>query len=76
MKCPYCKSDLKEGTTALTFQMDPNQIVVVRDVPAWICEQCGEESVDISVSKKVEKQVEQALSDGIRMGFIDFNHAA
>tara|TARA_R100001143_G_C3359955_1_gene134827 strand:- start:7208 stop:7378 length:171 start_codon:yes stop_codon:yes gene_type:complete len=56
--------------------MDPNQIVVVRDVPAWICEQCGEESVDMSVSKKVEKQVEKALSDGIRMGFIDFNHAA
>jgi len=76
MKCTYCKSDLKKGTTTLTFQMEPNQIVVVRDVPAWICEQCGEESVDMSVSKKVEKQVEKALSDGIRMGFIDFNHAA
>lgn len=76
MKCTYCKSDLINGTTTLTFQMETNQIVDVRDVPAWICEQCGEESVDMSVSKKVEKQVEKALSDGIRMGFIDFNHAA
>lgn len=56
--------------------MASNRIVVVRDVPAWICDQCGEESVDINISKKVEKQVEKALSDGIRMGFIDFNHAA
>lgn len=76
MKCTYCKSDLKKGSTTLTFQMEPNKIVVVRDVPAWICEQCGEESVDMSVSKKVEKQVEKALNDGVRMGFIDFNHAA
>jgi len=52
------------------------ELSFIRDVPAWICDQCGEESVDISVSKKVEKQEEQALSDGIRMGFIDFNHAA
>lgn len=76
MKCSCCKYDLKEGKTALTFQMDSNHIVVVRDAPALICEQCGEESVDMIISKKVEKQVEQVLSDGIRMGFIDFNHAA
>jgi len=76
MKCPYCKTDLKNGRTVLTFQMDANRIVVVRDVPALICEQCGEESIDIEVSKIVERQIEKALSDGIRMGFIDFNTAA
>ena len=76
MKCQYCKTDLKNGRTVLTFQMDANRIVVVRDVPALICEQCGEESIDIEVSKIVERQIEKALSDGIRMGFIDFNTAA
>ena len=76
MNCPYCNSVFKKSTTALKYQMASNRIVVVRDVPAWICDQCGEESVDINISKKVEKQVEKALSDGIRMGFIDFNHAA
>lgn len=76
MKCPYCYSDFKKGTATLTFQMAVDRIVVVRDVPAWICEQCGEESVDMSISRKVEKQVEQAISGGIHMGFIDFNHSA
>lgn len=76
MKCPYCKSSFKEGTTVLTFQIDSNRIVVVRDVPASICEQCGEESIDVEVAKSVEKQVEKALSDGITMGFIDYSTAA
>ncbi len=76
MNCPHCKGEMTKGTTALTFQMDENKIVVVRDVPALICDQCGEESIDLETSKKVEKQVEKALADGIRMGFIDFNTAA
>lgn len=76
MKCPFCAGQFKKGTTALTFQIDSNRIVVVRDVPALICEQCGEETIDIDVAKIVEKQVEKALSDGIRMGFIDYNTAA
>lgn len=76
MKCPFCSGQFKKGATALTFQMDSNRIVVVRDVPALICEQCGEETIDMEVAKIVEKQVEKALSDGIRMGFIDYNTAA
>lgn len=76
MKCPSCKSNLKEGTTALTFQMSDDRIVVVRDVPALICEECGDESIDMNIAKIVEEQVHKALSDGIRMGFIDFNNAA
>jgi len=76
MKCPNCKVELKSGTTVLTFSMEANRILVVKDVPAMICEQCGEESLDLEVSKNVEMQVEKALSDGISMGFIDYYAAA
>jgi YgiT-type zinc finger domain-containing protein len=76
MKCPHCKSELKQGTTVLTFQLNSDQIVVVKDVPALVCEQCGEESLDLETSKIVEKQVQQAVADGIQMGFINFNTAA
>jgi len=41
-----------------------------------ICEECGDESIDHETAKNVERQVQKALSDGIKMGFIDFNHAA
>ncbi len=76
MNCPYCKSELKEGTTVLTFQMDEGKIIVVKDVPALICEQCGEESINLENSKVVEKLVQKAVADGITMGFIEYNHAA
>lgn len=76
MKCPFCKSELSEGKTALTFQMELNKIIVVKDVPALICEECGEESIDIKDSKIVEKQVLKAVLDGISMGFIEYNSAA
>ncbi|MHB1688285.1 MAG: YgiT-type zinc finger protein [Ignavibacteriaceae bacterium] len=48
----------------------------MRDVPALICEQCGEESVDIKDSKIVEKLVHKAIEDGISMGFIEYKDAA
>ncbi len=76
MNCLVCKTELRKGTTVLTFNMGSNRILVVKDVPALICDQCGEESIDLDVSKNVEKQVEKALSDGISMGFIDYNAAA
>jgi hypothetical protein len=56
--------------------MSDDRIVVIRDVPAMICEECGDESIDVETAKNVEKQVQKALSDGIKMGFIDFNNAA
>lgn len=76
MNCPYCKNELKEGATALTFQMDEGKIIVVKDVPALICEQCGEESISLDNSKVVERLVQKALADGITMGFIEYNNAA
>ncbi len=76
MNCVYCKSKMKKGKTALTFQMDDDRIIVVKDVPASICQECGEESIDIKDAKILERIVEKALADGIKMGFIEYNYAA
>ena len=76
MKCEICKGKLKKGKTVLTFQMDENRIIVVKDVPALICEECGEESIELKDSRIVERLVQKALSDGITMGFIQYNEAA
>ena len=42
MKCTICKTgETRSGTTTITLQRD-NSVVVIRDVPAEICENCGE----------------------------------
>ena len=76
MNCPLCKSKMVEGTTVLTFKMEGSQILVIKDVPALICDQCGEEFVDIQTSRNVEKQVNKAVADGISMGFLSYTLAA
>ena len=42
MKCTICKTgQTHPGTSTVTLQRD-NTVVVIRDVPAEICENCGE----------------------------------
>jgi hypothetical protein len=56
---------MEEGKTNLTFSDDqngvgslpPRPIIVVTDVPAEVCDICGEEIVDAKTAKKVEDLV-------------------
>jgi YgiT-type zinc finger domain-containing protein len=42
MMCTICKTgETHPGITTVTLQRD-NSVVVIRDVPAEICENCGE----------------------------------
>ena len=41
MKCMYCQAEMKKGT--LPFHIDRKGVHVSLDeVPAWVCQQCGE----------------------------------
>ena len=41
MKCVHCQGEMKKGTTP--FHVDRKGCHLILDeVPAWICEQCGE----------------------------------
>ena len=41
MKCMYCKGEMKRGKAP--FHMDRKGVhLTLDDVPAWICNQCGE----------------------------------
>lgn len=46
MKCIVCHNgDTQAGTTTMTFHRD-RQTIVVTEVPAAVCENCGEAHVD------------------------------
>ena len=76
MACPLCKGNMEQGTTILPFDMKDNRVIVVLNVPARICEQCGEEYVDIGVIRNVEALLERAERDGLSMGFVEYGVAA
>jgi len=66
---------MEQGTTILPFDMKNGRVIVVLNVPARICEQCGEEYVDMEVVKNVEALLDRAERDGLSMGFVEYGVA-
>lgn len=58
-KCPLCGGTKKSGKTTFTVELGFG-VVVVRDVPATVCSQCGSDWIDDAVSAKLEAIVSDA----------------
>ena len=58
-KCPLCGGEKIESTTSFTADFVQG-VVIVRDVPALDCNQCGEEWISSDVSAKLEEIVSVA----------------
>jgi YgiT-type zinc finger domain-containing protein len=57
--CPLCGGAKQAGTTTFTVDLGFG-VVVVREVPALVCGQCGEAWVEDSVAAKLERVVADA----------------
>ena len=58
-KCPLCGGSKRVGTTTFTVELGFG-IVVVRDVPATVCAQCGADWIEDSVAAQLENIVDDA----------------
>lgn len=57
--CPLCGGQKKEGKTTFTVDLGSG-VVVVRDVPATVCSQCGADWIEDGIAERLEKIVENA----------------
>jgi len=58
--CPVCHGGTKKpGTTTFTVDLGFG-VVVVREVPAQVCDLCGTDWIEDPVAEKLEQIVEQA----------------
>ena len=65
MKCFYCKGDLEKTTTK--FIVDLGEcVVIVKNVPASVCKQCGETSYDDETMERLEAIVDAVKQSMIR----------
>ncbi len=51
--CSFCKGKLVKGKTEFMARAG-NEVVVIKDVPAWVCEQCGESYFTAAVSRRID----------------------
>jgi len=53
-KCSFCKGKLNEGKTEFVARVG-EEVIVIKDVPAYICENCGEAYFTPEISRKIDK---------------------
>jgi YgiT-type zinc finger domain-containing protein len=75
MKCVVCRhGETKPGTTTLVLQRG-DAAVVINDVPAQVCENCGEDYVDEQVAERALADADTATRAGVRLEVRDFKAA-
>lgn len=57
--CPLCNGSKKEGTKNFSVELGFG-VVVVRNVPAKVCAQCGADWISDDASERLEKIVDDA----------------
>ena len=64
MKCSICKNgETQPGFAVVTLQRRGNTLVI-KDVPAEICENCGEYYLSDEVATRLYEQAEHSLRHG------------
>ena len=64
MKCVICKhGETQPGFAVVTLQRD-DRTLVIKGVPAEICENCGEYYLSDEVATRLYAQAEQSLQHG------------
>ena len=65
MKCLVCKHNrFKKGTTVLPIERG-NAILLITDIPARVCENCGETYIDEEIAQEVQDLANETLSGEI-----------
>jgi YgiT-type zinc finger domain-containing protein len=67
MKCVICKhGQTEKGLVNVTLERD-NCIIILKQVPADICQNCGEYYLSESVTDQVLKKAEDAINQGAEL---------
>lgn len=64
MRCIVCKNgETRPGRTTETYELE-TAVVVVRGIPAEVCDQCGEAYTDAETRRHLESIVDRARTAG------------
>jgi len=67
MKCVICKhGETRRAITTVTLTRDTTT-VVIKGVPADVCDNCGEEYVDEATTARLLRIVEEAARAGVEV---------
>ena len=72
MTCPICKhGDTRDGMVTVTFERGPVTLVV-NNVPARVCDNCGEEYLSEQTTKELLAIAEDSARAGVHVAIREF----
>lgn len=75
MKCVICKhGETRSGTMTATFERD-GATIVLKEVPAAVCDSCGEDYLSQEITQQILEQVKQAAKSGVQVDIRRFTAA-
>jgi len=76
MKCMICKhGETKQGTTTVTLEKGSSTIVF-KEVPAQICDNCGEKYIDEATTKELLNTARNIVKNGVEVDIRKYEIAA
>jgi YgiT-type zinc finger domain-containing protein len=74
--CTTCKNGtMRTGHTTVTFDKD-NVVIVFRNVPAQVCDTCGDYIIEGSIAKSLLKTAKDERVKGHEISILNYNKAA
>jgi len=71
MKCTICDSELIQSKVNHIVDFD-NHIIIIKEVPALVCEQCGEYYLDNEIALKVENIIDKVYQNHAEIFVVNF----
>lgn len=72
-RCSICKSgSLHAGHATVTLERG-RSVIVIRGVPAMVCDQCGEYYLDETTTKAVMERAAVIASSGTEVGVLQYS---
>jgi YgiT-type zinc finger domain-containing protein len=72
MKCAFCKTgDTQPGETTVVLNRG-NTSVIIKNVPADICDICGEYYLTDSITEHLLSRAEEAISKGVEVEILRY----
>jgi len=72
MRCVICKQgEIRPGTATVMLERN-GMTLVVKSVPARVCENCGEEYVHEDVTARLLREAEDAARSGVQVDIREY----
>ena len=76
MKCVICKhGEVKPGKVSVTLERG-EATIVFKDVPAKVCDNCGEKYIDEDVARELLAKAQELIENGTQVDIRKFQRAA